>query len=298
MPERKAGGSCHADRRAAARATAAARSRQGAGAGATRLEILVADADDREDRAAAIGLDDRVAPRIEPRAHERLHARDRQFLVLGIGQVDDLRHEVAGRDLVEVLVGQLERNRVVGEERVGARRHGPDFERRIEFQPLAAGNVGQLEAIDRPLRKVVASGRDERLGVEAARRRDVPADLHAVGTDEADLRRRGHSDPAALRPVPIRADAGRGHGHLVRRGGDHAGARSLDARPGVLQHRSGRKDVRVRRGNRSNLGQAGERGVCGNVASREDRCQREPDETMPVSIQHPITSKPFVPVAF
>ena len=88
---------------------------------------------------------------------------------------------------------------------------GPTSERRIQLDARAARNVGQLQAIDRALRKVVAARHDQRFGVERARRADVPGDGHALGADEGDLRR---------------ADVGR---HQLGRGHD-ARSRSADAR--------------------------------------------------------------------
>ena len=79
----------------------------------------------------------------------------------------------------------MERDRVVGEEGVGPRGDGSDFERRIELEPFLAGDVGELEPVDRPLGEVVAPGRHQRFGVEAPELTDIPVDLHPVGADEA-----------------------------------------------------------------------------------------------------------------
>ena len=65
--------------------------------GTGNLQVLVADADDRQDRAAAIGFDNRIDARIEPGADQRFHAGQGQFLELGIRQIDDFGHEVARR---------------------------------------------------------------------------------------------------------------------------------------------------------------------------------------------------------
>ena len=77
--------------------------------GAGRLEILIADANDRHDRAALLGLDDRILARLEPRADERFRSGQHGFLMLGIGQVNHLGDEVAGEHLREVFGRQLER---------------------------------------------------------------------------------------------------------------------------------------------------------------------------------------------
>ena len=45
------------------------------GVAAGNLQVFVAHTHDRQDRTAAIGLDDRVDARIEPRANERLDIR-------------------------------------------------------------------------------------------------------------------------------------------------------------------------------------------------------------------------------
>ena len=74
---------------------------------------LLPKADDSENRAAAVGFGDRIDARIEPRADERLHAGQGELLKLRIGQINDLRHEVAGQHLIEIFFGELDRNRVV-----------------------------------------------------------------------------------------------------------------------------------------------------------------------------------------
>ena len=67
------------------------------------LQVDRTEPDDQEDGAPLVGLEDRVDARLEPRGDQGLDAGDRQFLVLGIGKVDDLGHEVAAvDDLVEV----------------------------------------------------------------------------------------------------------------------------------------------------------------------------------------------------
>ena len=173
----------------AARRAECQRGSRSAGAGRTRcLEILVADPDDPEDRAASIGLDDRSDAGVEPRADERLHARDGQFLILRVGQIHDLGDEVAGRHLVEVLVGELEWHGVVGQIGRRPRRHRRDFEGGIQLDALAARDVGELEPVDRPLREVVAARGYERFRVEASGQRDIPANLHPVRAHEPDLR--------------------------------------------------------------------------------------------------------------
>ena len=70
---------------------------------AGHLQVLVAQPHDGQNRPAAIGLDDRIHARVQPRAHQRLDAGQGKFLVGGIGQVNHLGHEVAGQDLVEIL---------------------------------------------------------------------------------------------------------------------------------------------------------------------------------------------------
>ena len=58
-------------------------------------EVLVTDANDGQDGASAIRLDDRVETRVKPRADDRVDAGDGEVLEVGIRQVDHLRHEVA-----------------------------------------------------------------------------------------------------------------------------------------------------------------------------------------------------------
>jgi len=106
----------------------------------------------------------RMIARIEPRRsasqtgstpgssrvlHERLHAGHGEFLIVRIREVDDLGDEVARRDLVEILFGELEGDRVVGEECRRPRCYRRDLERGIELHSLVAGDVGELEAVDR-----------------------------------------------------------------------------------------------------------------------------------------------------
>ena len=92
--------------------------------------------------------------------------------------------------LVEVFLGELNGNGVVRQIGVGPRQSsGATSSVGYSSTPGAAGNIGQLQPIDRALRKVVASRRNQRLGIERARRADVPGDCHAVGTDKGDLRR-------------------------------------------------------------------------------------------------------------
>ena len=125
--------------------------------------------------------------RIEPCADERLDARHREFLILGVGQIDHLRDEVSGGHLVEVFFRQLKGHCVVRE--IGCRPRGyrGDLKRRVEFDSFTTRNVGHLEAVDAPLGKVVATRCHERLGVEAAGHGGVPADLHSILSDKADL---------------------------------------------------------------------------------------------------------------
>ena len=56
-----------------------------------------------------------------------------------------------------------------------------DFHRRIQLHARPARDIGQLQAVDRALREVVAAGHDQRLGIEPPRRRHVPTDFHALG---------------------------------------------------------------------------------------------------------------------
>ena len=108
------------------------------------FEVLVTDSQDHHDRAATIGLGDRVHSRIKPRGGQRLDTGDRQFLKLGVRQINDFRHEVVALDLIEVFVGQFDRDAVVAEVRIGRRVRRIDLQGRIQRQPLAAGDRGQL----------------------------------------------------------------------------------------------------------------------------------------------------------
>ena len=126
----------------AARTTAAATIAQGAAdqisaspPGTSR--VLVTDADDGHDRAAAIGFDDRVDARIESRADQGLDAGQSQFLKLGIRQVDHLGDKVAGEYLVEIFLGELSRNGVMRQVRLGTRSRRTDLERRIQLDARA-----------------------------------------------------------------------------------------------------------------------------------------------------------------
>ena len=190
---------------------------------ARNLQILVAQADDRQDRAAAVGLDDRVDARIEPRADQRLDAGQCQFLELGIRQVDHLRDEVAGHHLVEVLGRELHRNGVVRQECLGTRQCRADFQRGVQFQPRPGRNVGQLQPVDGPLRKLLPRRAELRFRVEHARGTHVPGHLHPFRADKGNLR--------------SRADVR--HGRLIHH---HAGARAANARTG-LHEPLGRRQV-------------------------------------------------------
>ena len=83
-------------------------------------------------------------------------------------------------------------------------------------------------------------------------------DLHPIGADEADLGS-GEVHPVAWPSHPTGIDAVGGHHFLVAHRGDHPGAGPLHAGAGMLEHRRRREHVRVRRGDRTDLGQSGER---------------------------------------
>ena len=187
------------------------------GRGRSDGQILVAQADDGHDGAAAVGFDDRVDARIEPRADQRADAGQGHFLELGIGQVDHLGHEVARHHLVEVFVGEFDRDGVVGQEGLGTRHGRANFQGREEFHPRTTGDVGQLQPIHGALREVVASGRDELFGVETPRSGHVPLHGEPFRTHEVDLRRGRHW----------------WNGRLVRK---HAGTRAVNAWPRMRQH--------------------------------------------------------------
>ena len=104
---------------------------------AGHLQVDGTEPDDQQDGPPLVGLEDRVDARLEPGGDQGLDAGDGQFLVLRIGQVDDLGHEVAAVDhLVEVLGGELDRDRVVGEVGVGGRGGRGDLDRGIEGHAL------------------------------------------------------------------------------------------------------------------------------------------------------------------
>ena len=67
------------------------------------LKVLVAQPHDGQDGPAAVGLDDRIDARIQPRADQRFDAGQGKLLELGIRQIDHLGHEIAAEDLVEIL---------------------------------------------------------------------------------------------------------------------------------------------------------------------------------------------------
>ncbi len=165
---------------------------------AGNFQVLVAHADDGQDRTATIGFHDRIDARIETRADQRLDAGQRQFLELGIRQVDHLGHEIAGRDLVKVLVGELDRNRIVGQVGFGAERDRADLERGIAFDTLAPFDVGDLQAVDAAGRETVPAGNHQRLRIKIPDSADIPSHHHALGLGEQNLhgrRRAGRSCP-------------------------------------------------------------------------------------------------------
>ena len=138
--------------------------------------------------ALAVGLDDRVLARFELRADQRADAGQGRLLKLRIGQVNHLGDEVAGHHLVEILVGEFRRDGIVGQEGLGPRQRRGHLDRREELDARTAGNVGQLQPVQGPLREVVAGGRDELLRIEAALRGHVPLDGESFGPDEVYLR--------------------------------------------------------------------------------------------------------------
>src|SRR5690606_3119818 len=133
---------------------------------------------------------DRINPRLQPRRDERLHAGDGQLLVFRIGQVDDLRDEVTGLDLVEVLAGELDRDRVVSQVGVGRRGGRGDLNGRIEHEARILRDLGELQSVNVSLGEVVTSG-DGKLSRQidpiAVAGGRLPADFHAGRIDEEDL---------------------------------------------------------------------------------------------------------------
>ena len=92
------------------------------------FQIFVAQPDNRQDRAAAIGLGNRVDARIKPRADERFDSGQRQLLEFRIGQINHLGHEIAAHYLVEVLFRKLNRDWRVSQVRIRTRRDGSDLQ--------------------------------------------------------------------------------------------------------------------------------------------------------------------------
>ena len=80
--------------------------------------------------------------------------------------------------------GELHRNGVVRQERLGPRHHRADLQRRIQLDARPAGNVGQFQPVDGPLREAIAARADQRLRIERARGADVPDDGHSFRADE------------------------------------------------------------------------------------------------------------------
>ena len=114
---------------------------------AGHFEVDCTEPDDQQDRASLVGLEDRVNSGLEPGRDQSLDARDGQFLILGIGQVDHLGHEVAAvDDLVEVLGGELDGDRVVSKVGVGRRGGRGDLDRRVEAD---AWRPGMFESFSR-----------------------------------------------------------------------------------------------------------------------------------------------------
>jgi hypothetical protein len=201
----------------------------------------------------------RIDPRIQTGADQRLHAGQRQFLELGIRQVDHLRHEVAGRDLIEILVRELDRDRVVGQ--IGFRAVGDwsDLERRIAFHALATREIGDLQPVDAAGREAVAARNHQRLRIEVADSPHIPGDHHGLGFGEEDLNRgrRAHGQAAHGAAIRIAQQAAGWHHHAHRRDAhhgrtsgrgrrrrEHAGARTSDPRARFHQLLRGRQVVR------------------------------------------------------
>ena len=88
-----------------------------------------------------------------------------------------------------------------------------DFQRRIQLDPGAARNVGQLQAIDRALREVVAARHDQRFGIECAGTRRDPSPLMPSGPTKA-----------ICEVAP-----GNGHYAAAAAGDHHARAGAIDA---------------------------------------------------------------------
>ena len=197
--------------------------------------------------ASTIGID----ARIEPRANQRFDAGEREFLIFGIRQVNDLGDEVARKHLAEIVVGELERNEVVRDERFGARRGRRNFERWIQLDAGVARNVGELQAIDRGLREVVFAGDDQRFGIEHAVGADIPVHAHAFGADEADLRsHHGHHAVAGSAAVQAAgatcSAAARSDDGMMIAGQHDAGAGAFDAGTWVHEHLSRRQHIGAR----------------------------------------------------
>ena len=151
------------------------------------FEVHVTDSDDQHDRSPTFGFGDRIDAWIKLRRNERLDTGDGQFLVPRIGQVDDLRYEVVALDLIEVLVGDLERHAVVRQVGIRCRMSRVHLQGRVKDQAFSPRDVRQLQPEGRSLREVVPRRRKQLvLGVA---RTSVPSDVHPVRTDEANLRR-------------------------------------------------------------------------------------------------------------
>ncbi len=155
---------------------------------ALEREVFVPDLNDGEDRAAVLRFGDRVGSGRELGVDDRVDAADeREVLELRRREENDLRNEVAALDLVEVVIGKLDRDRVVIEVSLRARRNGVDRQRRVERQIRAVRDVRQLQAVAASRREVLETRADERRGGEIADGDDVPINVHPVGALEENL---------------------------------------------------------------------------------------------------------------
>ena len=123
-------------------------------------------------------------------------------------------------DLVEVLGGELDRDRVVGQVGVGRRGGRGDLDRRVEADALAARDVRELQPVDVALIEVVAGRHDELGGqvgpLAVGAGAGLPADVHAVGIEEVDLAL-GIDEPAAAGSHARAARAAaHGRGRILR----------------------------------------------------------------------------------
>src|SRR6056297_511750 len=153
------------------------------------LDVFIAQSDDCQDRTATVGFDDRVDAGIEPGADQGIDACQRGTLEVGIWKVDHFGYKVTGQHLVEIFVGELHRNGIVSQVSTGARVSKRQLERWIQFHTFAIDDVGQLQAIQPTLWKVLPCWHNQGFTIKAAWARNTVQNVHRFGLAEGDLHR-------------------------------------------------------------------------------------------------------------